>query len=330
MNADAAHQRAGEVRYGLIAGVGAYTLWGLFPLYLKLLSDVSALEILAHRIFWSVPFGALLIALRSQWREVANALRSPRVLLLLAISAIAISGNWLIYVWAVISDRILEASLGYYINPLMYVAVGVFVLGEKMRPAQIVAIAMAALGVLILTFGAGVFPWVSLALAVLFTVYGYLRKTTPVGAMPGLFIETSLLAPFAAIYMFFLLNAGDAVFLDQSSGKDLLLLLAGPVTVIPLVLFALSARRLRLITLGFLQYIGPTLQFILGLYFGETFTIFHALCFALIWLSLAIFSIDASRARRAAKAKLRALNPDGNRVGDLADGPDAAPDGQTV
>lgn len=330
MNADAAHQRAGEVRYGLIAGVGAYTLWGLFPLYLKLLSDVSALEILAHRIFWSVPFGALLIALRSQWREVANALRSPRVLLLLAISAIAISGNWLIYVWAVISDRILEASLGYYINPLMYVAVGVFVLGEKMRPAQIVAIAMAALGVLILTFGAGVFPWVSLALAVLFTVYGYLRKTTPVGAMPGLFIETSLLAPFAAIYMFFLLSAGDAVFLDQSSGKDLLLLLAGPVTVIPLVLFALSARRLRLITLGFLQYIGPTLQFILGLYFGETFTIFHALCFALIWLSLAIFSIDASRARRAAKAKLRALNPDGNRVGDLADGPDAAPDGQTV
>lgn len=330
MNADAAHQRAGEVRYGLIAGVGAYTLWGLFPLYLKLLSDVSALEILAHRIFWSVPFGALLIALRSQWREVANALRSPRVLLLLAISAIAISGNWLIYVWAVISDRILEASLGYYINPLMYVAVGVFVLGEKMRPAQIVAIAMAALGVLILTFGAGVFPWVSLALAVLFTVYGYLRKTTPVGAMPGLFIETSLLAPFAAIYMFFLLNAGDAVFLDQSSGKDLLLLLAGPVTVIPLVLFALSARRLRLITLGFLQYIGPTLQFILGLYFGETFTIFHALCFALIWLSLAIFSIDASRARRAAKAKLRALNPDGNRVGDLADGPDAAPDGQKV
>jgi len=288
-----------EVRIGLIAGVAAYSLWGVFPIYLKAIDDVSAFEILAHRILWSVPFGALLIALRHQWLEVRTALVSWRVIGLLAISALAISGNWLIYVWAVIHDRVLEASLGYYINPLMYVAAGVFILGERLRRAQIIAVILAAAGVTVLTIGAGVFPWVSLSLAVLFTLYGYLRKTTPVGAMPGLFIETTLLSPLALIYLFMIVNAGSAVFLGQSTGKDILLILAGPVTVVPLVLFALSARRLRLSTLGFLQYIGPTLQFILGLYYGEAFTTYHAICFGLIWTALAIFSIDAARTNRA-------------------------------
>ncbi len=297
-NPSAAENAAAEIRLGLITGVVAYTLWGLFPLYLKLLSEVSALEILSHRIFWSVPFGAVLILLRKQWREVVTALKTPRVVFILAVAALAISSNWLIYVWAVINDRILEASLGYYINPLMYVAAGVFVLGEKLRRAQIVALGLAAAGVLVMTFGAGVFPWVSIVLAVLFTAYGYIRKTTPVGAMPGLFIETSLLAPIAAVYVFSLMISGEAVFQAGDFGMDFLLMLAGPVTVIPLVLFALSARRLTLTTLGFMQYIGPTLQFILGLYYGEAFTPYHAVCFGLIWTGLVIFSLDAVRANQ--------------------------------
>ncbi len=288
-----------DVQFGLFAGIGAYTLWGVFPAYLKLLYDVSALEILAHRIVWSVPFGAFLIFLRSQWGEVKVAFTTPHVLFFLGVSAVAISGNWLIYVWAVINDRILEASLGYYINPLMYVAAGVFVLGERLRPAQIIAVVLATAGVLVLTFGAGVFPWVSLTLAILFTLYGYLRKTIPVGAMPGLFVETTLLSPIALVYLFWLMSSGSAVFLSQSAGIDTLLILAGPVTVVPLVLFALSARRLKLSTVGFLQYIGPTIQFALGIYYGEPFTTAHAICFGLIWTALAIFSIDAARTNRA-------------------------------
>ena len=291
------------VKEGLIFGVIAYTLWGLFPIYLKSVGEASAMEILAHRILWSVPFGALLIALRKQWNEVATAFTTPRVLLLLVVSALAISSNWLIYVWSVVNDRVLEASLGYYINPLMYVAAGVFVLGERLRPVQIAAVTLATIGVLVLTFGAGFFPWISLSLAVLFTLYGYLRKTIPVGAMPGLFVETALLSPLALIYLMWLLNSGTAVFLQSSTMMDTLLVLAGPVTVVPLVLFALSARRLRLSTIGFLQYIGPTLQFFLGIYYGETFTWAHGICFGSIWIALALFSFDAARANRAEQVK---------------------------
>ncbi len=302
MNKNDPSDTENTLRFGLIAGVTAYTLWGVFPIYLKALSDVSALEILAHRVFWSVPFGALILTFRKQWSEVLAALLNRRVLLMLALSAVAISLNWLIYVWAVINDRVLEASLGYYINPLMYVAAGVFIMGEKLRRAQIISVALASIGVLVLTFGAGVFPAVSLALAVLFTAYGYIRKTTHVGAMPGLFLEVLLLSPIALLYVLWLMSAGKAMFLSGGGGMDLLLILAGPVTVIPLVCFALAARRLKLSTLGFLQYIGPTFQFALGLYYGERFTVFHAICFGLIWIALGVFSIDAWRENQKARA----------------------------
>ncbi len=292
-----------NVRNGLLFAAGAYTLWGLFPIYLKSLENVSALEILAHRILWSVPFGALLLTLRKQWPEVKRALSDRRVLLMLAIAAVSISANWLVYVWAVIHDRVLEASLGYFINPIMYVAAGVFILGEKLRNIQIIAVVLATAGVLVLTFGGGAFPWVSIVLAVLFTAYGYIRKTTNVGAMPGLFIEVVMLAPFALLFLIWLIQAGRAVFLSGDIGMDSLLILAGPVTVLPLVLFALAARRLKLTTLGFMQYIGPTLQFILGIYYGETFTIAHAICFGLIWTALAIFSFDAVRTNRAERIR---------------------------
>ncbi|MBL4619430.1 MAG: EamA family transporter RarD, partial [Marinicaulis sp.] len=169
-----------QVREGLLFGVIAYTLWGLFPIYLKAVGEASAMEILSHRILWAIPFGAILIAMRKQWGEVKSAFTTPRVLLLLGVSALAISSNWLIYVWAVINDRVLEASLGYFINPLMYIAAGVFILGERLRLAQIIAVGLATTGVLVLTLGSGSIPWISLALAVLFTLYGFLRKTIPV------------------------------------------------------------------------------------------------------------------------------------------------------
>ena len=283
------------VRIGLICGVLAYGMWGLLPIYLKQLTVVDPLEIVGHRILWSVPFGALILSFRHQWRETLKAFASPRVLMLLGFSALVIAGNWLLYVWAVANDRVLQASLGYYINPLMFVAAGVFVLKEKLGRLQMLAVALAAAGVGVLAIGAGVIPWVSLMLAVSFTAYGYARKTINVGAMPGLFIETVLLAPFAFVFLLWYSAAHGLAFGHEGLRIDLLLIAAGPVTVLPLLFFALAARRLKFTTLGFLQYIGPTGQLLLGLYYGEAFTIFHAICFGLIWTALAILSIDAMR-----------------------------------
>lgn len=296
--------RGAHVRAGLLAGLGAYVIWGLFPAYLKPLAAVPALEIVAHRVVWSVPFGALVLLFLKQWREVFAAFARPGVLARLALSAFLISANWLIYVWAVAHERVLQASLGYYINPLVFIAVGVALLGEKLNAVQIIAAALAAAGVLVLTIGAGIFPWVSLLLALSFSSYGVVRKLTPVGSMPGLFIETLLLAPIALFALVFAVSRGAAAFASGSSATDLLLLAAGPITVIPLALFALAARRLRLSTLGFLQYVGPTLQLLLGLYYGEKFTFAHGVCFALIWTALALISVDAVRRNRVATPAL--------------------------
>ncbi|MFZ5617704.1 MAG: EamA family transporter RarD [Pseudomonadota bacterium] len=294
-NAEAAHA---ELKLGLLCGVIAYALWGLFPLYLKQLAPATPTEIVAQRILWSVPFGAFILSLRGQWRETLAAVKSPRVVALLALAAVFIAGNWLVYVWAVANDRVLQASLGYYINPLIFIATGVVVLKEKLSHPQIAAVALAAIGVSVLTFGAGVFPWPSFVLAFSFTAYGYVRKTTPVGAMPGLFIETALLSPFALLFLMNLQSQGTLALGHHSLELDILLFLAGPATVVPLVLFALAARRLSLTVIGFLQYIGPTGQFFLGLYYGEKFTLAHAICFGLIWTALALISIDAIRRNR--------------------------------
>lgn len=291
-----------ELRLGLLCGIAAYALWGLFPIYLKSLAPAGPMEVVAHRVLWSVPFGAFILSVRGQWRETLAAIKSPRIAALLAVASIFIAGNWLVYVWAVANNHVLQASLGYYINPLIFIATGVIVLKEKLSRAQIAAVGLAAIGVSVLTFGAGVFPWPSFVLALSFTSYGYVRKTTPVGAMPGLFIETVLLSPFALIFLMWMQSNGSLVFGHYGMKLDILLFLAGPATVIPLVLFALAARRLSLTMIGFLQYIGPTGQFLLGLYYGEEFTLAHAICFGLIWTALALISIDAVRRnRRVAK-----------------------------
>lgn len=300
MTAAAPIETDDRVRSGLAIGLGAYLLWGFFPVFLKLLQSVNAGEILAHRIIWAVPFGALLITVRKQWSEVRDAFTNPKILRVLIASALAITVNWLLYIWAIINDQVMAASLGYYINPLMFVAAGVFVIGERLRPMQTLSVAIATLGVIVMTIGIGAVPWVALALAVFFTAYGYLRKTVNVGAMPGLFIETTLLAPLALAYAIFLGAAGQAMFFSGAASIDALLVLSGPVTVIPLLCFALAARRLTLTTLGFIQYIAPTIQLLLAVYYGEAFTPVHAATFGLIWLALAIFSIDA--VRHAARA----------------------------
>lgn len=299
-----------DARKGVLAAMLAYTCWGFFPLYFLALKQVGSFELLADRILFAAPFGALIIAARGQAADVLAGLRDRRVLLALFVSASVVALNWLIYIIAVQNEAIFEASLGYYINPLIYVLVGVVVLGERLRAGQIAAVGLATAGVIVLTVGGGKFPLISLVLAVSFTVYGYVRKTTSVGAMPGLFIETLLLAPFAALGLWWLNASGETALAGAMTGDigdwnwGLLgaLAFAGPATVVPLLFFAIGARNLTLATLGFLQFIGPTIQFLVGLWAGEAFTPAHQICFTLIWCAAAIFAWDAWQAHRPRRA----------------------------
>ena len=280
-------------REGLLAALIAYVLWGLFPVYFIIVAAVAPTEILVHRIVWAVPFGALIIHLRHQWPEVRSALASARIVLWLALAAVFISVNWLIYIWAVLNEQVLQASLGYYINPLMYVLVGVAFLAERLRKAQVLSVLLATIGVGYLTVSGGEFPIIAISLAMLFTSYGVIRKQVAVGAMPGLFVETLLLVPFALAWLIWLMWSGQAAFATAGWSMSALLILAGPVTVVPLLLFAIGARLLTLTTIGFMQFIAPTLQFVVGLYFGEELTTPSLVCFACIWIAVAIFSFDA-------------------------------------
>lgn len=283
-------------RAGVAAGLVAYSLWGVFPVYFKIVESVAPTEVLAHRIVWAVPFGALILLIRHQWPEVRRAMTHRRMLFWLGMSALCITINWFIYIWAVQNQRIFEASLGYYINPLMYVFVGVLFFGEKLRSLQLAAVVFAGVGVLVLTISGGSFPWVALTLAIFFTAYGVIRKRVVIGAMPGLFVETALLLPLAMLWMGWLLVAGQASFGTHDLSLALLLLAAGPITVVPLLLFAIAARRLPLTTIGFMQFLAPTLQFLTGVFYGEVLTNAHLACFGLIWVAVALFSIDAIRA----------------------------------
>jgi len=282
-------------RAGVFIGLLAYFMWGIFPVYFKWIASVAPLEVLGHRVVWAVPFGALIILARRQWPEVKSALVDRTMLAWLALAALCISINWLIYIWAVQNDRIFETSLGYYINPLMYVGVGVALLGERLRRLQIVAVVLASFGVLFLAVSGGVFPWVALSLAGLFTAYGVIRKKIAIGAMPGLFIETSLLFPIAAIWMIWLVATQQASLTAGDGGLSALLVLGGPVTVLPLLFFAIAAKRVTLTTIGFMQFLAPTLQFFTGLYYGERLTTAHLVCFGSIWAAVLFFSIDAFR-----------------------------------
>ncbi|WP_295811875.1 EamA family transporter RarD [uncultured Nitratireductor sp.] len=283
---------------GFAFALGAYLLWGGLPFYMKAVAHIPAYEVVAHRVIWSVPVAGVILLLLGRTSDLKAAFRSPRTLALAALTAGLISINWGVYVWAVAAGRTVEAALGYYINPLVFVLVGVVVNKEVLRRGQVAAVALAALGVAVLTLYGGVFPWISFVLAGSFTVYGYMRKTVNVGAMPGLFLETLWLVLPALGWLVWLQMQGTSAFVPEQPGMIGMLLLAGPVTVVPLLCFAISARRLRLSTIGFMQFLGPTLQFLVGLYYGEHFSLAHAICFGFIWLAVIVFCIDAWQAGR--------------------------------
>lgn len=287
-----------QSRDGLVSALIAYVFWGLLPLYFILVKAVPSLEVLVHRVIWAVPFGALIIHFRHQWGEVWRAIAHRRTLLYLSITAVLIGGNWLVYIIAVQQDQIFQASLGYYINPLIFSIAGVYLFREKLRRPQIVAISLAAVGVGVLAISGGTFPAIALFLGTSFTIYGVIRKKVAVRGMPGLFVETLVLFPFGVAYLAWLMSSGSAVFSTADPAMAVLLVLAGPLTVVPLLFFALAARRLNLSTLGMMQFLAPTLQFVVGLVNGEELTVAHIICFACIWTAVAVFSWDAWLANR--------------------------------
>jgi chloramphenicol-sensitive protein RarD len=288
-------------RAGLGLGIGAYTAWGLMPLYFKLLLGVPALAIVAHRIAWSFLLLGGLISLQRAWPAVRAAIGEPRTVRLLAATAVLIGINWLLYVYAVNSGHILAASLGYYLNPLANILLGHFVLGEPLSRPQWVAVALAAVGVAILAVGALSHLWISLALCVSFALYGLLRKVATVEATAGLGIETALLLPVAVGWLVWASLTTTMPVWGESGTDTVLLVLAGIVSTVPLLLFTAAARLLPYSTLGILQFIAPTLQFLVAVFlFGEPFTTAHAAAFACIWTAAAIYLISALRAARAA------------------------------
>ncbi len=287
-----------DIRDGVVAGLIAYLMWGVLPVYFKLVGAVDPTEVMTHRVIWAIPVGAIIIAFRHQWREVWRALTHRSMLGWLSLSALLIGVNWFIYIWAIQDNRIFETSLGYYINPLTNMLVGVLFFGERLRSLQTVAVALAAIGVLVLSINGGQIPWVSLALAISFTAYAVIRKKVVIGGMPGLFIETLLLLPFAIAWFVVLDISGQAMFASGDASTTFWLLMAGPFTAIPLLFFALAARRLPLTTIGFMQFLAPSMQFATGIYYGEALTTAHIACFACIWTAVAFFSYDAVRGGR--------------------------------
>ena len=289
---------------GILSAALAFLCWGLFPLYFHAIGDVPPVQILAHRMLWSLLFLVIVLAVRRQWAWL-DLVRKPRVFGSFVASALLLSVNWLIYIWAVNNGHVIEASLGYFINPLVNISLGYLLLKERLRRAQWMAIAVAALGVAWLTWQAGSVPWIALALAVSFGGYGLLRKTAALGALEGLSFETMVLFPVAAAYVVWLTVHGQNAFINtESTSTQLLLMAAGPITAIPLLLFASGARQIPLSVLGLLQYLSPTLQFLLGVWiFHEAFTADRLVGFALIWLALALFAAEGLLRRQPAAAK---------------------------
>lgn len=274
-------------------------MWGIAPVYFKALHGVPALEILGHRIFWSFLFLAALIYFGQQTPMLKQLMRSKKKLALLLVTSLLIACNWLIFIWAVNANHMLDASLGYYINPLFNVLLGMLFLGETLRKLQWVAVLMAAIGVLIQLVMFGSIPIVAFALAITFGFYGLLRKKVNIGAQVGLFVETLILVPVAAIYLFLIADSATSDFTSNSLSLNLLLFSAGIVTTLPLLCFAGAATRLKLSTLGFFQYIGPSMMFLLAvLAYGESFTPDKAITFAFIWGALILFSWDGIKNRK--------------------------------
>jgi chloramphenicol-sensitive protein RarD len=278
---------------GILCAALAFFLWGLFPLYFHALQAVPPLQILAHRMLWSLLFLLIVLAIRRQWAWLAI-VRQPRVLASFVASAFLLSANWLVYIWSVNNGHVIEASLGYFITPLVNIMFGFVLLKERLRPGQWGAVGIAALGVAWLTWQTGTVPWIALALAATFGAYGLMRKTAALGALEGLMLETMVLFPLAAAYVAWLSWHGQNAFITTPSDSTrLLLIAAGPLTAIPLLLFAAGARKIPLSVLGLLQYLAPTLQFLLGVWvFHEAFSRERLVGFAVIWAALVLYAAE--------------------------------------
>lgn len=279
-------QRSGG---GFVLGLTAYALWGVLPVYFKALAAIPAVDIVAHRVLWSVPFLAILLSATRSWDKVRAAASAPRTLVILFVTALLIGGNWLLYVYAVTAGHILAASFGYYLNPLANVLLGRFVLKEKLTRLQWTAVAIAAAGISVLAAGALSQLWMSLALCVTFALYGLLRKIVPADALTGLAIETGILFPLAIAWLGWMALASQPV-LGETWNETVLLLLAGVVSTTPLLLFTAAAKRLPYSTLGMLQFLAPTLQFLIAvLVYGEPLKTADFIAFPAIWLALALY-----------------------------------------
>ncbi len=296
-----------RARQGVLLAIGAYTMWGIAPIYFKSITEVSALEILSHRVIWSFVLLAALLHFGRRWRTVTEIINNKTKMMYLVSTALLVGGNWLIFIWAVNANHMLDASLGYYINPLLNVLLGMIFLGERLRKLQWFAVALAACGVLVQLFVFGSVPIVAIALAVSFGIYGLLRKKVNVDAQTGLFIETLVMLPAAAVYLLFIASSPTSNMADNTLQLNTLLIAAGVITTMPLLCFTGAATRLKLSTLGFFQYIGPSLMFMLAvLVYGEAFTIDKAITFAFIWGALVIFSFDGLRSSRRSRQVIQA------------------------
>ena len=281
------------MQIGILYAAASYILWGLFPIYFKALQAVPPVQILWHRIVWAFFFLLIVLAYRRQWSWIARVSRQPRILAGFAASALLLSVNWLIYIWSVNNDHVVDASLGYFINPLVSVLLGFLLLHERLRPTQWAAVALAAAGVAWLTAQAGHPPWIALSLGLSFGFYGLLRKTAVLGALEGLSLETFLLVPVALGYLGWLSLEHENAFTQAAMSSKFLMMAAGPITAVPLLLFAAGARRISMSTLGLLQYLAPTLQLLLGVWlYDEPFGGRRLMGYAIIWSALALYSLN--------------------------------------
>jgi chloramphenicol-sensitive protein RarD len=284
------------MRQGILYAAACYSAWGFLPLYFKSLQEVAPLEILMHRMAWALLLLLGILTWRKQWSWLPKVLRQPKLILGFVLSASLLSVNWFLYIWAINNGMVIDASLGYFMTPLVSVLLGFALLHERLRPYQWLSVAIAASGVVWLAWQTGHPPWIGISLALTFGIYGLLRKTAALGPLEGLSLETLLLFPFAFGYLIWLSFQGQSAFIESGTSTRWLLVAAGPITAIPLLLFAAAARRIPLATLGLMQYIAPSLQLILGVYiFNESFSGDRLAGFVTIWIALALYSLEGLR-----------------------------------
>jgi chloramphenicol-sensitive protein RarD len=296
---------------GIWYGVGAYVLWGFFPIYWKFLHQVSALQVIGHRIGWSFIMLAIYIVITKQWRDFRSVAFHPKTIAIYSIAAVLLSINWLIYVWGVNSGFIVETSLGYFINPLFSVLLGVVFLGERLRSRQWIPVGLATIGVIYLTFVYGRLPWIALSLAFSFGFYGFVKKLSPLGSLYGLTLETGIVFPIALIYLVTVGFNGSGAFLQSDALVNVLLIGSGLVTIVPLLMFASAAKQIPLTIVGLLQYVAPTLQLLIGVFvYKEAFDLAHLIGFAIVWVALIIFAVESYVSKHPAAQPIPELGED--------------------